>query len=99
MIWEKLEQKVDELVESGSRRRILVYACILGLIGLALMCWSLFDQGWIPVMMAMSVGQGIGTLSLALFILVVVIDLQRATFRPSIPPHPSPNPERPEGED
>ncbi|HSN81193.1 MAG TPA: hypothetical protein VLS88_01335 [Polyangiales bacterium] len=93
MIREKLEQKVDDLVESGSRRRILTYACILGLIGLALMCWSLFDQGWIPVMMAMSVGQGIGTLSLALFILVVIIDLQRATFRPSIP-HPPPNPQR-----
>jgi len=37
-------------------------------------------------MMAMTVGQGIGTLSLALFILVVVIDLERATFQPSIPP-------------
>jgi hypothetical protein len=67
---------------------------VLGLIGLALMTWSLFDQGWIPVMMAMSVGQAIGTLSLALFILVIVIDLQRATFRPSIPP-----PERHESDD
>ena len=67
---------------------MLVYACVLGLIGLALMSWSLFDQGWIPVMMAMSVGQGIGTLSLVLFLLVVYIDLQRATFRPSIPPEP-----------
>jgi CHASE2 domain-containing sensor protein len=88
MIRDKVEAKVEWLVQSGSRRRILIYACILGLIGLALMCWSLFDQGWIPVMMAMTVGQGIGTLSLALFILVVIIDLQRATFRPSIPPSP-----------
>ena len=88
MIRDKVEAKVEWLVQSGSRRRILTYACILGLIGLALMCWSLFDQGWIPVMMAMTVGQGIGTLSFALFILVVIIDLQRATFRPSIPPSP-----------
>jgi CHASE2 domain-containing sensor protein len=88
MIRDKVEAKVEWLVESGSRRRILTYACILGLIGLALMCWSLFDQGWIPVMMAMTVGQGIGTLSFALFLLVVIIDLQRATFRPSIPPSP-----------
>jgi len=82
----QLEDKFEDLLETGSRSRILFYACILGLIGLALMCWSLFDQGWIPVMMAMTVGQGIGTLSLALFILVVVIDLERATFRPSLPP-------------
>ena len=88
MIRDKVEAKVEWLVESGSRRRILTYACILGLIGLALMCWSLFDQGWIPVMVAMTVGQGIGTLSFALFLLVVIIDLQRATFRPSIPPSP-----------
>ncbi len=95
MIRQKVEAKFEDLVETGSRRRILVWACILGLIGLALMCWSLFDQGWIPVMMAMSVGQGIGTVSLALFILVVIIDLQRATFRPSIP-NPPPQPQEPE---
>jgi hypothetical protein len=83
-----MKDKFEDLIDTGSRSRILVYACVLGLIGLALMVWSLFDQGWIPVMMAMSVGQVIGTLSLALFILVVIIDLQRATFRPSIPPKP-----------
>ena len=83
-----MKDKFEDLIDTGSRSRILVYACVLGLIGLALMVWSLFDQGWIPVMMAMSVGQVIGTLSLAMFILVIVIDLQRATFRPSIPPEP-----------
>jgi CHASE2 domain-containing sensor protein len=87
-----IKRKLEELIDTGSRSRMLVYACVLGLIGLALMSWSLFDQGWIPVMMAMSVGQGIGTLSLVLFLLVVYIDLQRATFRPSIPPEP-PKPE------
>jgi hypothetical protein len=50
------------------------------------MSWSLFDQGWVPVMMAMSVGQGIGTLSFALFLVIVIIDLRQADFRPSIPP-------------
>jgi len=70
----------------------MVYACVLGLIGLALMSWSLFDQGWIPVMMAMSVGQGIGTLSLLLFIAVTVIALRGADFRPSLPPSEPPQP-------
>ena len=71
----------------------MVYACALGLIGLGLMSWSLFDQGWIPVMMAMSVGQGIGTLSFALFLVIVIIDLRQADFRPSLPPEPSKKPE------
>jgi hypothetical protein len=83
-----IRKKIAEIIDTGSRSRILVFACVLGLIALALMTWSLFDQGWIPVMMAMSVGQGIGTVSFALFILVIVIDLDRATFRPSTPPPP-----------
>lgn len=80
-----MNRRLEKLLNNASRSRLLVAACVLGLIGLALMTWSLFDQGWIPVMMAMSVGQGIGTLSFVLFLLVVVIDLRGATFRPSMP--------------
>ena len=80
--------KLERFFETASRSQLMVYACVLGLIGLALMSWSLFDQGWIPVMMAMSVGQGIGTLSFALFLVIVIIDLRKAEFRPSIPSQP-----------
>ena len=80
--------KIERFLDNASRSRLMVYACVLGLIGLALMTWSLFDQGWIPVMMAMSVGQGIGTLSFALFLVIVIIDLRLAEFRPSITPMP-----------
>ena len=78
--------KLENFFENASRSKLMVYACVLGLIGLALMSWSLFDQGWIPIMMAMSVGQGIGTLSFALFLVIVIIDLRQAEFRPSLPP-------------
>jgi CHASE2 domain-containing sensor protein len=78
--------KFENFLDTASRSRLMVYACVLGLIGLALMTWSLFDQGWIPVMMAMSVGQGIGTLSFALFLVIVIIDLRKAEFRPSHAP-------------
>ena len=78
--------KVIRFLDTASRSRLMVYACALGLIGLALMSWSLFDQGWIPVMASMSVGQGIGTLSFALFLVIVIIDLRQADFRPSLPP-------------
>jgi hypothetical protein len=81
-------ERVEHFLDTASRSRLMVYACVLGLIGLALMSWSLFDQGWIPIMMAMSVGQGIGTLSFALFLVVVIIDLRKAEFRPSLPPQP-----------
>jgi len=81
-----LKDKVKKFLDTASRRRLLIFACVLGLIGIALMSWSLFDQGWLPVMMAMSVGQGIGTLSFVLFLVVVLIDLREAEFRPSMPP-------------
>lgn len=77
--------KVRRFLDTASRRRLLAIACSMALIGLALMCWSLFDQGWVPIMAAMSVGQALGTLSLALFLLVVVIDLRREGHRDSIP--------------
>jgi CHASE2 domain-containing sensor protein len=85
--------KVERFLDTASRSRLMVYACVLGLIGLALMSWSLFDQGWIPVMMAMSVGQGIGTLSFALFLVIVIIDLRKAEFRPSLAPEQPKTPE------
>ena len=80
--------RIERFLDNASRSRLMVYACVLGLIGLALMTWSLFDQGWIPVMAAMSVGQGIGTLSFALFLVIVLIDLRQAEFRPSVLPEP-----------
>ncbi len=83
-----LKTRLETFLDTASRSRLMVWVCVLGLIGLALMSWSLFDQGWIPVMMAMSVGQGIGTLSFVLFLVVVLIDLRKAEFRPSLPAEP-----------
>jgi hypothetical protein len=85
--------KLIRFLDTASRSRLMVYACVLGLIGLALMTWSLFDQGWVPVMAAMSVGQGIGTLSFALFLVIVIVDLRQADFRPSLPPSESKKPD------
>jgi putative flippase GtrA len=77
--------RLERFFDTASRSQLMVYACVLGLIALALMSWSLFDQGWIPVMMAMSIGQVVGTLSLLLFVTIAIIDLRRAEFRPSVP--------------
>ena len=56
-------------------------ACVLSVVGLALMMWSLLDPRAQPVLIALSVGQGIGTLSLAIYLRVIIRDY-RARPRP-----------------
>ena len=57
-------------------RRILEVACVLALAGIALMVWSLLDPRPAPVVLAMSVGQGLGAVSLLTFLVVVAADLR-----------------------
>jgi hypothetical protein len=59
-----------------NQNRVLKAACVLALAALALMSWSLFDPRPIPVVLAMSLGQVLGTLSLAAFVGVVVADIR-----------------------
>ncbi|MEO8877940.1 MAG: hypothetical protein ABI461_20270 [Polyangiaceae bacterium] len=56
--------------------RILKAACVLALAALGLMSWSLFDPRPIPVVLAMSLGQVLGTMSLGAFVVVVVVDVR-----------------------
>lgn len=49
-------------------------ACVLAMVGLALMMWSLFDPRPPPILVALSLGQVIGTFSLAIYGFVVVRD-------------------------
>jgi len=53
---------------------VLASACALG--ALALMAWQLFDPTVWPVMVAMSLGQVLGTASLAVFVYVFVADFR-----------------------
>ena len=57
--------------------RWLRIASVLTLIALALMVWSLFDQTLIPIMVAMSVAQALGTAAFATYGYVVFRDLTR----------------------
>jgi hypothetical protein len=56
--------------------RWLVVACGCALAALALMTWQIFDPTVWPVMVAMSLGQVLGTASLATFGYVVLADLR-----------------------
>jgi len=55
--------------------RLTRIACLLALVALPLMVWSVFDPTVWPVLLALSVGQGLGTLSFVLFLVAVGRDL------------------------
>jgi hypothetical protein len=61
--------------------RILQISAVLTLAALALMLWSLFQPTPLPVMLAMTAGQGLGTTALALYVFVIVRDLRRDRTR------------------
>jgi peptidoglycan/LPS O-acetylase OafA/YrhL len=63
------------------KERAVRGACVLALVALGLMMWSLVDPRPIPVILAMSVAQALGTLSFATFLIVVVLDLRRTERR------------------
>jgi len=52
-------------------------SAVLTLIGLALMVWSMVEPTPLPVMLAMTVGQGIGTLAFGIYVFIVVRELRR----------------------
>lgn len=58
-----------------SNERLVRLAAILALVALPLMVWSTIDPTVWPVLVALSIGQGIGTLSFVLFLVGVARDL------------------------
>ena len=60
----------------------------LTLLALGLMVWSMMVPTPLPVMVAMTIGQGLGTLAFGLYGFVVIRDIRRAmrAKRDSIPP-------------
>ncbi len=61
----------------SSPESLLRGAAILTLIALALMVWSMLDPTPMPVMLAMSLGQVLGTVAFALYGIAVWKDLRR----------------------
>lgn len=56
--------------------RLLERASVLGLAALALMAWSVLDARPTPIVLAMTLGQAIGTASVVVFLVAVGRDLQ-----------------------
>jgi hypothetical protein len=53
-------------------------SAVLTLLALVLMVWAILDPRATPVVIAMSVGQGLGTLAFVIYLGVVLADLRRA---------------------
>jgi hypothetical protein len=79
------EQNVDVLPDGplaqAARRagphKLVLASCVLGLIAMAMMCWSVLDPTPFPVLVAMSVGQAFGTLSLLCYLAAVFVEAWR----------------------
>lgn len=56
--------------------QVLRWSALLTVAGLGFMLWSIAVPTALPVVLAMSAGQGLGTLAFALFVWVVVSDLR-----------------------
>ena len=71
---------------AGRSRLFLRVAAVLTMVALALMLWSIFVPTALPVVLAMSLGQGLGILAFAVFGYVVLSDLrtQRAATRAAL---------------
>jgi hypothetical protein len=65
-------------VKERTVRRILVVACGLCLFALAMFVWSVLAPSPASVMIAMSIGQGLGTISLGLYLWTVIDDFLKA---------------------
>ena len=61
--------------------KALRVSAVLTLAALALMVWSIFEPTPMPVILAMSVGQLLGTIAFALYLYVVARDVRRIWMR------------------
>jgi len=64
-------------VSSRRRAKVLRVAAVLAIVGLIFMVWAVLVPTPMPVILAMSIGQGVGTLSFLLYLLVVIAELRR----------------------
>lgn len=60
------------------RVRLVFWSAVFALVGLAFVLWSVLSPTPIPVIAAMSVGQVVGTASLAMYVLAILLDLKKA---------------------
>lgn len=63
----------------GSLAHLTRIACVLALIGLAMMVYSILSPRPLPVILAMSVGQMFGIAAVLCYLLAILVDLSRGS--------------------
>ncbi len=63
----------------GSLSRLTRVACVLALVGLATMVYSILSPRPLPVIFAMSAGQMIGMLAVLCYLLAILVDVARGS--------------------
>ena len=58
-------------------QRLLRFAAVMAIVALVLMVWAIFDSRVVPVMIFMTLGQILGTLSLVIYLVVLFTDTRR----------------------
>lgn len=66
-----------QVITKSRSHTLLRISGVLTLVGLALMVWSMLEPTPLPVMLAMTVGQAVGTSAFALYLFVVIRDVRR----------------------
>jgi hypothetical protein len=71
--------RVEKILRSEKTLRL---SCWMTLVGLALYVWSALDPRPVPLMVAMSVGQAIGSAAFAIYVMVIGLEFIRRERRP-----------------
>lgn len=90
---DKLNDKVAKKLNDKPNSKLLRLASVLTLAALALMVWSVLVPAPLPVMLAMSVGQVVGTAALGAYLWVVIRDVRgkgRTARASAAPPQGAP---------
>jgi membrane protein implicated in regulation of membrane protease activity len=64
-----------------SRHLTLRLSAVLTLLGLGFMVWSLLEPTPMPVMLAMTMGQALGTAAFAIYAVIVIREIRREVQR------------------
>jgi hypothetical protein len=72
-------------IKAAKVPHLLRVAAVLSLLALVLMTWSLFDPRPAPVLIALSLGQALGTASFVTYLSIVAWDIRRRRREASSP--------------
>ncbi len=70
-----------DLTERWHVRALVRLACAIGIVALLLMVWSALEPAALPIVVGMSVGQGLGILAFGFYLLAILTDMARSSRR------------------